>query len=125
VVRQSIGLFGVRSSLRELDARVLLRKEVVPDDATDLNKITNEDEKKKKEDLRELNEDAYEDLILSINGETEVGRVVLQLVRGPKTKALADGEANEVWNRLTGNFKAFLRAFQTKRKVQFAFHFRY
>jgi len=64
--------------------------------------------KKKKENLRELNEDAYEDLILSINGETEVGRVVFQLVRGSKTKALADGDPKEAWIRLTGKFEAHI-----------------
>ena len=61
--------------------------------------------KKKKEKLRELNEDAYEDLILNINGETEVG-VVFQLVRGSKTKALADGDSKEAWTRLTEKFEA-------------------
>jgi len=41
-------------------------------------------------------------LILSINGETEVGRVVFQLVRGSKTKVLADSDSEEAWTRLTG-----------------------
>ena len=86
--------------------KILLGKEKVPDDATDLNAIIDADEKKKKEKLRELNEDAYEDLILSINGETEVGRVVFQLVRGSKTKSLSDGDSNEAWTRLTGKFEA-------------------
>ena len=40
-----------------------------------------------------MNEDAYEDLILSIKGETEIGRVVFQIVRGAKTDELADGDA--------------------------------
>ena len=86
--------------------KILLGKEVVPDDATDLTTIIDADERKKKEKVRELNEDAYEDLILSINGETEVGRVVFQLVRGSKTKALADGDSKEAWTRLTGKFEA-------------------
>jgi len=79
---------------------------VVPDDATDWNAIIDADEKNKKENLRELNEDSYEDLILSINGETEVGRVVFHLVRGSKTKALSDGDYKEAWTRLTGRFDA-------------------
>ena len=86
--------------------KILLGKEVVPDDSADLSNIDNEEERKGNEKLRELNEDAYEDLILSINGETEVGRVVFQLVRGAKTDALADGDAREAWNRLTGKFEA-------------------
>ena len=86
--------------------KILLGKEAVPDDSTDLSSIDNEEERKGNEKLHELNEDAYEDLILSINGETEVGRVVFQLVRGAKTDALADGDAREAWNRLTGKFEA-------------------
>ena len=85
---------------------ILLGKEVVPEDGEDLTTITNAEEKKKKEKLRELNEDAYKDLILSINGETEVGRVVFQLVRGAKTDELADGDAKEAWDRLIGKFEA-------------------
>jgi len=53
--------------------KILLGKEVILEDATDLNTIIDADDKKKKEKLRELNEDAYEDFILSINRETEVG----------------------------------------------------
>ena len=71
-----------------------------------MNTITNADEKKKKEKLRELNEDTHADLILSIGGETEVGRVMFQLVRGAKTDELKDGDAKEAWDRLTGKFEA-------------------
>ena len=84
----------------------LLGKEEVPDDETDLSTFDDAEERKAKKKLRELNEDAYEDLILSINGETEVGRVVFQLVRGAKTDELADGDAKEAWDRLTGKFEA-------------------
>ena len=56
--------------------KILLGKEVVPDDSADLSNINDEEERKGNEKLRELNEDAYEGLILSINGETEVGHVV-------------------------------------------------
>ena len=45
-------------------------------------------------------------MILSIHGDTEVGRVVFQLVQGSKTKALADGDSKEAWTRLTGKFEA-------------------
>jgi len=90
---------------RKGSKKILLGKEEVPDDATDLNTIIDADEKKKKEKLRELNEDTYEDLILSINGEAEVGRVVFQLVRGSKTKAHADGDSKDAWTRLTGKFE--------------------
>ena len=86
--------------------RLLLGKETVPDDSMDLSAITNADDRKRMEELRELNEDAYEDLVLSINGETETGRVVFQLVRGAKTNNLSDGDAREAWDRLTRKFEA-------------------
>ena len=35
--------------------------------------------------LRELNETAYEDLILFIDGSTDAGRVAFSIVRGAKT----------------------------------------
>ena len=85
--------------------KILLGTVSVPSDDEDLSQLT-ADEIKEKEKLRELNEDAYEDLILSINGETEVGRVVFQLVRGAKTKKLADGDAKEAWDRLRGKYEA-------------------
>ena len=84
----------------------LLGKEEVPDDETDLSTFDDAEERKAKKKLCELNEDAYKDLILSINGETEVGRVVFQLVRGAKTDELADGDAKEAWDHLTGKFEA-------------------
>ena len=43
--------------------KILLGKDIVPDDAVDLNAITDKNEKKEKKKLRELNEDACEDLI--------------------------------------------------------------
>jgi len=85
---------------------ILLGKEVAPDDDEDLTAIADADEKKKKEKSREPNEDTHEDLILSVNGETEVGRVAFQLIRGAKTDGLADGDAKEAWDRLTGKFEA-------------------
>ena len=78
--------------------KILLGKETVPDDSMDLSAITNADDRKRMEELRELNEDAYEDLVLSINGETETGRVVFQLVGGAKTNNLSDGNAREAWD---------------------------
>ena len=79
---------------------------MVPYDTENLDSITDQNEKKKKTKLRELNEDAYEDLILSIKGETEVERVVFQTVCGAKTNELADGDSREAWDRLSVKFKA-------------------
>ena len=78
---------------------------MVPNDAENLDSITDQNEKKKKTKLQELNKEAYEDFILSIKGETKVWGVVFQIVCGANTNKLADGGLREAWERLSGNFK--------------------
>ena len=56
------------------------------------------DEIREKEKLRELNEEAYKDLVLSINGETEIVCIVFQLVCRAKTNQHKDGNTREAWN---------------------------
>ena len=84
---------------------ILLGKELVPDDSVDVEKIEDVTERKKNQKLRELNEEAYEDLVLSVNGETEVGRAVFQLIRGSKSNEFKEGSAREAWNRLVTKFE--------------------
>ena len=57
---------------------------IVPLDSVDLDAIKDDDKKKHSKMLREKNQEAFEDLILAINGDTEVGRVVFQLIMGSK-----------------------------------------
>jgi hypothetical protein len=84
---------------------ILLGKTKVPRDAVDITK--NEDgtratskEIEERKNLRKLNEEAYEDLILSVEGTTEAGRVVFQLIRSSKTANFSEGDASEAWSRL-------------------------
>ena len=63
--------------------------------------ITTEMTEKAKE-VNEKNEEAYEDLIL---GETEMGRVVFQMVKGSKTKDFPDGDCCVAWKRLNEKFE--------------------
>ena len=42
---------------------------------------------------------------MSVNGDTEEGRVIFNLVRGAKTK-IKDGDAYEAWLLLKGQFEA-------------------
>ena len=72
--------------------KILIGKVKVPSDSEDFSSESATVQKEKTE-LREKNEEAYEDLILSIAGDTEVGRVVFQLVRAAKTNRLKDGDA--------------------------------
>ena len=59
----------------------------------------------KAKEVNEKNEEAYEDLILSISGETEMGRVVFQMVKGSKTKDFPDGDCCVAWKRLNEKFE--------------------
>ena len=86
--------------------KILTGKVKIPSDSEDLSSERDATVKKEKEKLRDLNEEAYEDLILSISGETDVGRVVFQLVRGAKTSNLKDGDAREAWEQLEGKYEA-------------------
>ncbi len=85
--------------------KILLGSITVPSDDTDFGSLTAKD-RKEQEKLQDLNEEAYEDLILSVNGDTEVGRVVFQMIRGAKTSRLKDGDAREAWSLLLGQFEA-------------------
>ena len=53
---------------------------------------------------RELNEQAYADLILSIDAEKAAGKVVFNIVKGTKSEDYPDGHANMAWERLKKKF---------------------
>jgi hypothetical protein len=50
--------------------------------------------------LRDLNELAYEDLILSIDGKKDYGRVAFNIVKGCRTSEYEDGNARLAWTCL-------------------------
>ena len=62
---------------------------------------TVKEEYKKKRDLNQL---AYEDLILCIDGNTETGRVAFQCVKGSKTPKIEAGDCALAWKRLNNKF---------------------
>ena len=82
--------------------KLLVGSEVAPEDGETLDENT-EDGKSKKH-LREANEAAYEDLILSIDGSQPSGRVAFNLVRLAKTEKLKDGDAKLAWSRLQNKY---------------------
>ena len=75
---------------------ILTGKIKVPDDKSDPDYSS----------ILKLNEEAYEDIILSIKGETEEGRVVFQLIKGAKTANLPDGDSYKAWSALKNKFEA-------------------
>jgi hypothetical protein len=57
-----------------------------------------------KSKLREQNEDVYEDLILSINGDGKAGRVAFQIVKGARSSDLGDGDTALAWSMLVNKY---------------------
>ena len=83
--------------------KVLLGKEITPtDDDEEVN--TNTPAGREKQRLREANEMAYTDLVLSINGESASGRVAFNLVRLSKTKEHTEGDARLAWAKLKNKY---------------------
>ena len=61
--------------------KILLGKEIAPNDSVDIESETDDKKKQKMKELRSLNEDAFEDLVLAVETKTPVGRTVFQLLR--------------------------------------------
>ena len=83
---------------------VLKGKTTVPDDSHVIDEST--DAGKLELKARQANENAYEDLILSIDGDTREGRIAFGIVKGCKTKELPDGNAELAWTRLTNRYQS-------------------
>ena len=83
---------------------ILLGRETVPKDSEVLN-LTTEDGKKEQA-IKDKNELAFEELILSVDGSTREGRVAFQLIKGCKTSDHEDGDAALAWKRLKNKFAA-------------------
>ena len=58
---------------------------IVPLDSVDLDAIKDNDNEKHSKMLKEKNQEAFEDLILAIDGDTEIGRVVFPIDQGEQT----------------------------------------
>ena len=83
--------------------KILTGAEKVPADKTVID--TSTPAGKEQERIQEANEDAYEDLILSINAVDEVGRVAFQMVKSSKTNDLKDGDARMAWEKLEKKYQ--------------------
>ena len=92
---------------------ILLGNEQLPSDSEDVSKD------KKKQKLRNLNELAYEDLILSIDGSSDSGRVAFQIVRNCKTDELKEGDSSLAWKKLSDKFEPKIAPNRLKLKNEF------
>ena len=62
------------------------------------------DEDKKTIENYRLNKKAYEDLLLSIDGETKTGKVAFNLVDNAVTSANPEGDSNIAWDHLINKY---------------------
>ena len=101
--------------------KILLGKEIVPDDNVDIESEVDEKKKEKMQELRRLNEDAFEDLVLAIETKTPIGRTVFQLLRGSMdVNSFEEGDAREAWKKLENKFepKKAPNRIRLKKKIQ-------
>ena len=79
----------------------------------------NDDLNKKIVKLGELNELAYEDLILLINTSSSVGKVAFGLVKNVKSKDFLDGNCKVAWDRLVSKYAPHTASSLLKLKSKF------
>ena len=77
------------------------------------------EEGKKKQALKDKNELAFEELILSVDGTTKEGRVAFQLIKGCKMSDYEDGDAALAWKWLKNKFAATTAPSLVKLKKEF------
>jgi hypothetical protein len=66
--------------------------------------IDRSDNDKKTIENNRLNDKAYEDLLLSIDGETKTGKVAFNLVDNAVTSANPEGDSKIAWDRLINKY---------------------
>ena len=97
--------------------KVIVGTANVPSDSVTIDSSTAIGKEQKR--LRELNELAYEDLILFIDGTTDAGRVAFSIVRGSKSNELKDGDACLAWKRLNDKYESKSAPSRLKLKKEF------
>ena len=79
---------------------LLMGKLTIPKSTEILDSVTDADRIK----IKDLNEDAYSDLVLSIDTTTSAGKVAFSYVRGTKSPDYEDGNAAIAFKRLTNKY---------------------
>jgi hypothetical protein len=82
--------------------KLLLGEEAVPTQSEFDKAVADSDEKTKK--LGELNEEAFEDIILSINHTSKQGKVAFSLVKNCKTTEYPEGNCKLAWDCLVAKY---------------------
>ena len=100
--------------------KILLGKEIAPNDSVDIESETDDKKKQKMKELRSLNEDVFEDLVLAVETKTPVGRTVFQLLRSSiDARTFEEGDTREVWQKLENKFEPekVLKRIKLKKKI--------
>jgi len=84
---------------------ILRGKETVPSDGDFAKADLLNEEGKRMKKLRDLNDLAYESLLLMIDGKSQGGKVAFKIVSGCKTDELSDGDAALAWKRLSKKYE--------------------
>ncbi len=81
--------------------KLLQGKEKIPtNDKYELAVLGNSKEDEKIKKISDLNEEAYENIILSIAHTMKQGKIAFSLVKNCKTSAYPEGNCNLAWDRL-------------------------
>ena len=83
---------------------ILPGKEIIPKDNEEPEDSATDAVKEKYKKVRDSNELAYLDLVLCIEGNTQVGCVAFACVKGSKTQDITMGDSRVAWTRLTNKF---------------------
>ena len=89
--------FKVQGKTKGYTKLLLGRSEIPTLDELTAAEECKTDREKKVTELGELNELGYEDLILSINGESDAGKVAFNLVKNCKTTEFPEGNCKQAW----------------------------
>ena len=84
---------------------VLMEKAVTSKDDAELEDEANDSadvkkNKKKLREMKEMNELAYDDLIMSMDGTKSGGKVAFNIIKNTKTEEYPDGNASIAWQKL-------------------------
>jgi len=96
---------------------VLLGTIPIPQDSEQLDLTTDEGNAKK--NAKDMNELAYEELVLSVDTSTSSGKVAFQLIKARKTTANKNGDCAMAWKRLVDKYAPKLAP--TKMELKFEF----
>ena len=104
---RKIGLYGVRSSWQE-EGGLATKTSYWGRRMSQMICANGENRRRREEggnQVKKLNEEAFEDLLLAMPGDTEKGRIAFTMVRKSKTTELANGDAELAWKDLKTKFE--------------------